>query len=614
MAAEMYDYLRKVPLFANLSEEDLQRLCSMVEEVHLEPGEMLFEEGSRGDKAYIIREGELDIIKTSGERPVLLVVRGSGEVIGEMALLEDVPRVASVRSRGHSTLLAIGQEQFDQLLDSSVSASRTMMNTVLNRWRTLNALLRQSEKMAQMGTLTAGIAHELNNPAAAVRRGASQLAETIAQFADSRARIAQLALNPAQQSALDELAAQTQRVAARPLMLDAIVRSDREAELEGWLEDRGVKDAWELAPALVNLGIDESSLEQFAAHFESEQLGPIVSFLSAAYSMYNLLAEVDMGAGRISEIVKALKSYSYLDQAPVQAVDIHEGIDNTLLILRHKLKNDISVRREYADELPKVQGHGSELNQVWTNIIDNAADALAGRPGAEITIRTRREKNWVVVEIADNGPGIPADIQPRVFDAFFTTKPPGKGTGLGLEISYNIVASKHKGDIKLFSVPGLTSFTVWLPINPDSTDESPPVASFVRAGDSQMRRILETSKTVAVVGLSGKENRPAHDIPAYLQRHGYRIIPVNPYIDQVLGEKAYPDLKSVPVPVDVVQIFRPGEEVLPFVQQAIDIGAKSIWMQSGIINEQAARIARDAGLNVVMDACMMVNHKRLIAS
>ncbi len=610
----MYEYLRKVPLFANLSEQDLQRLCTMVEEVHLQPGEVLFEEGSRGDKAYIIREGELDIIKTSGERPVLLVVRGSGEVIGEMALLEDVPRVATVRSRGHSILLAIGQEQFDQLLDSSVSASRSMMNTVLTRWRSLNSLLRQSEKMAQMGTLTAGIAHELNNPAAAVRRGASQLEGAIGQFAEAHARITHMALKPEQQSALLELTEQAKRVAARPLMLDAIVRSDREAELESWLEERGVEDAWELAPELVNLGIDQTNVGQFAGRFESEQLAAVVSYLSCAYSMYNLLAEVGMGAGRISDIVKALKSYSYLDQAPVQAVDIHEGIDNTLLILRHKLKNDINVRREYAEDLPKVQGHGSELNQVWTNIIDNAADALAGRPGAEITIRTRREKNWVVIEIADNGPGIPPEIQSRVFDAFFTTKPPGKGTGLGLDISYNIVTSKHKGDIKLFSVPGLTSFTIWLPINPDSSEESPPVASFVRAGDSEMRRILETSKTVAVVGLSGKENRPAHDIPAYLQRHGYRVIPVNPYIDEALGETAYPDLKSVPEPVDVVQIFRPSEEVLPHAQAAIEIGAKAIWMQSGIINEQAARIAREAGLTVVMDACMMVNHKRLIAS
>ena len=171
--------------------------------------------------------------------------------------------------------------------------------------------------------------------------------------------------------------------------------------------------------------------------------------------------------GRISEIVKALKSYSYLDQAPVQAVDLHEGLDNTLLVLGHKLKSGISVRREYAPDLPNIQANGSELNQVWTNIIDNAADALQGQ--GEITIRTRHEGEWVVIEIEDDGPGIPAEIQPRVFEPFYTTKPPGQGTGLGLDISYNVVAHNHRGDINVFSEPGKTCFRVRLPVNAPPT-------------------------------------------------------------------------------------------------------------------------------------------------
>ena len=178
--------------------------------------------------------------------------------------------------------------------------------------------------------------------------------------------------------------------------------------------------------------------------------------------MHNLLAEIGTGVGRISQIVKALKTYSYLDQAPVQAVDVREGLEDTLLILRSKLEG-ISVRREYAPDLPRIQGYGSELNQVWTNLIDNAAYAVDGK--GEIVLRTRREGDSVIVEVQDNGPGIPAEIKDRIFDPFFTTKPVGQGTGLGLDISYNIVVNKHRGDIQVSSEPGRTVFEVRLPLN-----------------------------------------------------------------------------------------------------------------------------------------------------
>ena len=199
-----------------------------------------------------------------------------------------------------------------------------------------------------------------------------------------------------------------------------------------------------------------------AADADPAQAAAAARRVAATYAMHLLIAEIGQGAGRISDIVKALKSYAYLDQAPVQDVDLHEGIDNTLLILRSKLKG-IDVRREYASDLPKIEAHGSELNQVWTNLIDNAADALDGR--GTITLRTRTEGEWAVVDVEDDGPGIPPEIQSRVFDAFFTTKPPGKGTGMGLDITYNIVVYKHRGDIRLESEPGMTRFSVWLPLN-----------------------------------------------------------------------------------------------------------------------------------------------------
>ncbi len=610
----MYDFLRKVPLFAEMSEDDLGRLCEMVDEVQLAAGEDLFKEGSKGDRAYVIKEGQVEILKEASGRQVLVSVRSSGDVIGEMALLEDAPRSATVRARTDASLLAIHQEQMEQLLASSASAAQAMLHTVLGRWRATTSALRQSEKMAQLGTFTAGIAHELNNPAAAVKRGADQLQGVIGEFSKAQADLSRFELAAAQQTLLDELVEGARASAAQPFILDAVERSDREYDLESWLDDQGVADAWELAPTLVNLGYDTGKLAAWTDVFPPEALPAVVRWLGATYVVHNLLAEINMGAERISGIVKALKTYSYLDQAPVQQVDIHEGLDNTLLILRAKLKN-IKVKREYASDLPKISGYGSELNQVWTNLIDNAADALSGAPNPTITLRTQREGDWIAVVVEDNGPGVPPDIQGRVFDPFFTTKPPGKGTGLGLDISYNIIVNKHRGEIKLFSQPGRTAFQVVLPLNFETATTGPTMISpLIQTSDDHLRQILESVHTVAVVGISSKTDRPAYSVPAYLQAHGYRIIPVNPNLEEILGEKSYPDLLSVPDPVDVVLLFRPGDEVMPFVEQAIQTKAKVVWMQETIVNEAAADVARQAGLDVVMDTCMRATHRRLFGS
>jgi len=332
--------------------------------------------------------------------------------------------------------------------------------------RDSETMLRQSEKMAVLGTLTAGVAHELNNPAAAVKSAAGQLEAAIAQFGQTQSRLSGLALAATQQEALQRLIHQAREHATSPLELNALARSDRERELETWLEERGMADAWKLAPTLVNLNYDIAGLTTLADEFAPDQLPAVIGGLVATYVVHSVLTEIGQSAGRIAEIVKALKSYSYLDKAPVQAVDVHEGLDNTLLVLAHKLKSGIGVRKEYAPHLPKIQANGSELNQVWTNIIDNAADALEGQ--GEITIRTRQDGQQVVIEIEDDGPGIPAEVQSRIFEPFFTTKPPGLGTGLGLDISYNIVVHKHRGDIKVLSQPGRTCFQVWLPVDAEA--------------------------------------------------------------------------------------------------------------------------------------------------
>jgi signal transduction histidine kinase len=324
-------------------------------------------------------------------------------------------------------------------------------------------MLRQSEKLATLGKLSAGMAHELNNPAAAALRGAAQLGTTFGHLQEAHLKLGELNLTDSQLELLLTLDKLARDRARQPADIDSLTRSDREAELETWLEGQGVENAWEVAPGLVNLGYDKDELTTLLADFSSSQAMAVIDWLNCTFIIYSLLDEIGQGAGRISEIVKALKTYTYMDQAPIQSVDVHEGLDNTLVMLRSKLKPGITVHRDYAPDLPHIQAYGSELNQVWTNIIDNAIDAMNGK--GEITLRTRHDDRWAIVEITDNGPGIPEAILPNLFDPFFTTKPPGRGTGLGLNISHNIVVQKHKGRIDVYSQPGKTRFEVRLPLN-----------------------------------------------------------------------------------------------------------------------------------------------------
>ncbi len=461
----VYEFLRKIPLFSEMTEEDLQSLCLIVQDVDLPAGQMLFEEGSEGDTAYIVESGEVDIVKTSDNREILLAKRGPGEVFGEMALLLDQPRSAGVRARTDTKLIGISRADLRNLLQISPTAASSMFDILVTRYQNTQNLLRQSEKMAQLGTFTAGIAHELNNPAAAVQRSADHLNTAFFASAHTYMQLVREGLTGHQQQTLERYVRQAQEQAKAMPQLDALARSDREAELEEWLEDRGMGSSWEAAVTLVNLNYTDEQLEELAAEY-GDKLPTIIDWLNNNYTIFNLLNELQQGAFRISSIIKALKSYTYLDQSPVVRTNIHQGLDDTLLILRHKLKNEINVRREYAPDLPEIEAHGSELNQVWTNLIDNAVDALreAATPDPTITLRTRREGGWVIVTIEDNGTGISEENLPRIFESFFTTKPIGHGTGLGLDISYNIVARKHKGDIRVSSKPGCTQFEVWLPI------------------------------------------------------------------------------------------------------------------------------------------------------
>jgi signal transduction histidine kinase len=323
--------------------------------------------------------------------------------------------------------------------------------------------LRQSERMATLGTLAAGIAHELNNPAAATGRAADQLATAFVTLEEAHLSLDQAELSPAARVLLQDLQRRARDRAGRRSELSTMERSDLETDIEEWLDEHDVADSWALAPGLVAQGLSVVDLDALQETVGPAHLAPILTWSTAAHRVHALANEIGQGSGRITEIVQAMKTYSYLGQAPVQAVDVHEALDSTLVILRNKLKTGIEVHREYEPNLPAVAAYGSELNQVWTNLLDNAADAMGGR--GNVTIRTRLDGDHVVVEIEDDGPGVPGGIQGQVFDPFFTTKEPGKGTGLGLSTSYSIVTEKHHGSMTLHSRPGSTTFSVRLPID-----------------------------------------------------------------------------------------------------------------------------------------------------
>ncbi|MEX1281446.1 MAG: ATP-binding protein, partial [Acidimicrobiia bacterium] len=394
------------------------------------------------------------VVVDAGRRETRLAVRTAGDVIGEMALLRPEPRMATIRATGEATLVRIPSQAFEAVIDSSPTAARALFSALLDRWLETRERTRQSERMAQLGTLTAGVAHELNNPAAAVRRAADQLA-----FAVER-----LLVGVVDSGLPGEALAEVVTLAAadREVPVGSLERADREADLEGWLEDRGVGEAWTLAADLVEVGVTVDDLDELAAVAGDADIQPLVELVGGVSAVARLTAEIASGASRLSDIVGALKSYSYLDQAPIQEVDVHRGIDDSLLILRSRL-SEIDVVRDYGEAIPAITAHGSELNQVWTNLFDNAIDALGGVDGATLRIRTSVDGDEVVVEVTDNGPGIPPDAQRQVFDSFFTTKDLGKGTGLGLSISQRIVVVDHGGAMSVSSEPGRTTFEVRLP-------------------------------------------------------------------------------------------------------------------------------------------------------
>jgi PAS domain S-box-containing protein len=404
--------------------------------------------------------------KSGGEVPIELSL--STWTVRDERYYTGIIRDIGERKRAEETLRL--SEQALRASTLELKKKNEVLEQTLNQLQEAQDQLIVQEKMASLGKLSAGMAHELNNPAAAAQRSAAHLHEMFRQLQDVLVRIGDLKLEKTQ---FDEVLALEKRVrksAIQPAGLKAIDRTDKEDELEDWLLGLGMDKTWEIVPTLVILGFDRAELQNLAVKFTERQFATIVEWLGRSHSIQSLLAELSLGTGRISEIVKALKTYTYMDQAPIQTVDIHEGLENTLIILHNKLKAGVTVHRHYARDLRTIQAHASELNQVWTNIIDNAVDAMDGK--GNLILRTREEGEWVVVEIENDGPEIPPEIQRKVFDPFFTTKSPGEGTGLGLNISHNIIVQKHHGRISVLSEPGRTCFAVRLPTEFRSADSN----------------------------------------------------------------------------------------------------------------------------------------------
>jgi len=450
--------LRKSPLFEGLSDKELQHLVDNAVHFTYRAGDILMQQGDPGDSAHIVLNGGFEIQKKSGQSVIKIDVRKPGEIIGEMALLSNAPRSATVVATCDSETLCISQEAFENLLSTSPSATMAVLHWVMARLSQNESLLHQQEKMAALGTMSAGLAHELNNPAAAAQRSAALLRGAPSMWLELTHQLETLAFKENLSDWLGNFMQEATRRFRNPLKLEALERIDMVEQLQEWLEANDVESAWELAPTLVNFGWDIELLDELKSKslFQSA-----VKWLGMGSMIVTQLNEIQNTTERISQIVRAMKSYTYLDQAPLLEVDLHEGLENTLVIMEHKLKQGVTVKREYSLDLPRIEAYASELNQVWTNIIDNAVDAMNGK--GEITIRTQEENDQVIVEIIDNGPGIPKEIQSRILEPFFTTKPPGQGTGLGLHISHDIVANRHHGRLLMKSRPGETKFRIILP-------------------------------------------------------------------------------------------------------------------------------------------------------
>ncbi|MBD2211678.1 cyclic nucleotide-binding domain-containing protein [Nostoc linckia FACHB-104] len=454
--------LRQVELFASLSDEQLRWLCEQGKEIWLQPGDIHRSAGDPADQVFIMIDGEVQVTQKVGNQEIVLVTYGAKTFFGELPILTGETHYwAGGKAVQPCHILELDKDQFWQMLATMPAVTTLILQTMAQRVQELQSMSQQREKLAALGTMAAGLSHEMNNPMAAVRRGTGELQKLFQQLPSLVLQLSQRQFTKQQIEYLGGLQQEVIAKQQQTTQLSPLSRCDREDELVDWLDDNGVSDGWKLAPTLVAVGLDASDLSKITQQIPAESLGDILAWLEASLSGLNLLSELDEGSSRVYELVKALQDYSYMDQAPLQEVNVHDGIESTLKMMNHKLKDGVAVIREYGN-LPRISAYGSELNQVWTNLIDNAIDAVKGQ--GQLRIHTKCENDQVLIEIIDNGTGIAPEIQSRIFEPFFTTKGVGEGKGLGLDIVYRTVVGKHKGDVRFTSCPGNTCFQVRLPV------------------------------------------------------------------------------------------------------------------------------------------------------
>ncbi len=459
----LFEELRGVSVFAELNRENLACIGT-VEVIEAPAGAEILPPGSICDSYYVLLEGETEVQKVDKEgEPPRVYTQTAGDGFGEMALLKGVKNELALIATQDARLVRFDEEAFWQLMFSCPRVRAAILGNMARRLESYQASAVHREKLASLGTLAAGLMHELNNPGAAALRAASQLREKLSRLQEISLRFTRTPISPEQLACMAALQEHALRKDCCVLM-GSLEQSDREEALAEWLDSAGVENAWRLAPALAEMGMDPDRLECAKAAFSGQKLSDVLNWLEVVISSSQLVATVESSIARVTDLVVAVKKYAYEGKGIGASVSVHESLHSTLVILGHKLRHKgIVLRKDLAPDLPALEGAAAGLNQVWTNLLDNAIDASP--EGGEIIISSRQEGDRVAVSIADHGTGISAEDQKHIFEPFFTTKPVGSGTGLGLDIARRIVESKHGGEIALESGPGGTTFTVYLPIH-----------------------------------------------------------------------------------------------------------------------------------------------------
>jgi signal transduction histidine kinase len=453
--------LLRVPVFAGLPDDQLSWFIAHSEELLLKASDTYFRQGDPADAMFVILEGQLQIRgELGGETVVLPIV--AGDVTGVLPFSRMKQFTVGARAVTDARVLKFPSSLFPELVQKMPELVQRLVGLMADRIRETTRREQQRDRLASLGKLSAGLAHELNNPASAAKRATSQLRDILKRIRDASHELGRRDLTASQKAEIEKMEASF--VQSNEVPPDPLAVSDLEDQIDSLLRSHGQNDLWQLAAELARKNIKPEALESLFASLDPGTAGAALVRIAASVEIAALLDEIESSTARISDLVGAIKEYTYMDQSPVQNVDIVKSLETTLTILNHKLKRGITVQRDYQKIPLLVNSFGSELNQVWTNIIDNAIGAMGGT--GVLRVRASRDDDCVVVEIGDNGPGIPPDIQPHIFEPFFTTKAVGEGTGLGLDTVQRIV-KKHRGTIQVDSKPGDTRFQVWLPLAND---------------------------------------------------------------------------------------------------------------------------------------------------